>query len=68
MIYKLYKDELFKNWLRHTYEVEADSPFEAAMKIMEDDVEPIESEWVSVDSFPDTVEISDDFTILHRIN
>lgn len=68
MIYKLYKDELYKNWLRHTYEIEANSKFEAAMKILDDNIDPVESEWVSIDSFPDTIEISDDDKLIFRKN
>lgn len=68
MIYKLYKDELYKNWLRYTYEIEANSKFEAAMKILDDNIDPVESEWISIDSFPDTIEISDDDKLIFRKN
>lgn len=43
-IFKLKKDELYKQWYRDYYEVEADTIEEAVQMIRDYDVEPYDSE------------------------
>lgn len=57
--FRLIKDELIPTWHRHKYEVEAETVEEAIQKILDDEVDPYELEFIDDNNGLQALEIID---------